>query len=61
MKKTFTHGFGSTEVDSQPDGGVTVAILHASQLLSHNTYTPDMATSIGLALIDAAQETTHVH
>ncbi|MFD4457664.1 hypothetical protein [Nocardia sp. NPDC058480] len=60
MKKTFAHGFGSTEVDTQ-DGGVTLAILHASQLLSLNTYTPEMATSIGLALIDAAQEATHVH
>lgn len=60
MKKTFMHGFGSTVVDTQDDG-VTLAILHASQLLSLNTYTPDMATSIGLALIDAAQEATHVH
>ncbi|WP_218721425.1 hypothetical protein [Nocardia sp. MH4] len=56
--KTFTHGFGSTEITAQPDGGVRVAILHASQLLSLNIYSPDMAKSIGLALIDAAQEAT---
>lgn len=57
MKKTFTHGFGSTEVATQ-DGGVALTVQHASQLLSLNLYTPDMATSIGLALIDAAQEAT---